>query len=77
MSGLKNEFPKRIIRVNGCHECPHLDFLYDQWKEFKSMNCKVCAKNNKFKIDSYVDNKTFPDNWPLEKVVQIITEAKE
>ncbi len=66
---LKNEFPKRIIRVDGCHECDrkmqvHLGTEY---------NC-LDKRMEYMNITKYVKNKYMPYNCPLEKVVQIITE---
>lgn len=70
---MKNEFPKRIIRVNGCHGCPYPG---ERLAGIYCVHPKVKGKKLIF-VSNCIKNKKVHDNCPLEKVVQIITEAKE
>ncbi len=74
---MKNEFPKRIIRVSGCHACPYVGTRARESTNWSQAEL-YCRKTLKLVIVN-TDNKTktLPDNCPLEKVVQVITEAKE
>jgi hypothetical protein len=52
----------KIIKVRGCHECPY--------QELKAICCYTAAKFRKIVTGDEVklnyDNKTLPDNCPLE-----------
>lgn len=62
----------RIIRVSGCYDCPHCKFD----GEVKTGDCYYCYWETSVKVDSYMRKATFPDNCPLEEVVQIITKME-
>lgn len=80
MTKLKNEFPERIIRVNGCHECDKKGSSQQFLKSGGITTLYWCPFPNIVTDDHVTDfviNKTLPDNCPLEKVEQIIVEVKE
>ena len=58
----------KIIRVSGCHDCPHMAFAYNEHGDFDYEYCNKGRKVNdkSFRIDEYSDKKTLPDNCPLE-----------
>ncbi len=57
----------RIIRVNGCHDCP---WKYENWEQkgtqWRHYTGHICYKG-KFDINKYIDSETLPDNCPLEE----------
>ncbi len=55
----------KIIRVNGCHDCPCMDFNYDKYGDFHSVKCVRLGATN-LKIGKHVDNQTLPDNCPFD-----------
>lgn len=78
MPNLKNEFPKRIIRVSGCHECPEVESKATGVLGQGVGTCWLYScRLEGFNVNKYISNETLSDNCPLEKEKHIIMEGKE
>jgi hypothetical protein len=60
----------RIIRVSGCHDCEP----YAKWANLDDRICLHPKRPDGLSdINSFVKNKTLPDNCPLEEVEGVIS----
>lgn len=53
----------RVIKVNGCHDCPYCRFD----NEAMCGDCYYCYWMTNLKVDSYMKKAIFPDDCPLDE----------